>query len=306
MDESEDIDQSYRRSLLPMLMIAGAVVLCLVLTVAVFRRSGDQTVSLSDSGFSFTKVDSDRREAIEPVGRRRWEGPGIQSGSSLKMVDPRSDESIFTSVAPGQGGARPLDPTPPPHLAQAQPQEDVTKLTPGEEKVLEKTLGKWDTATATQLASNPGLIPNIADKLLPYPRIVKVLMNNQYLVNAFMNSGNVRSLCSSKQKMVSFLSDGKTNKGVGPWARILTDASRYAGATEAIMNTAGASTCIGQCGPVMQISGDQNAMIDVMTSNPQLANVLPTFMQGLSQNSEAQKLYMDMTKIQGALATVKH
>jgi len=307
MDDSEDNDSSYRRSLWPMLLISGAVLLCIVLTVIVVRRSGDQPVSLSDNGFSFTKVDSDRPQAIEPATGRRWEGPGIQSGSSLKMVDPRSDESIFSSVAPGPGGARPLDPPPPPLAQQPRqpPPEDATKLTPGEEKVLEKTLGRWDTATATQLASNPGLIPSVAAKLLPYPRIVKVLLNNQLLVNTFMKSGPVQWLCSDKKNMVSFLSDGKSGKGVGPWAHILTNASRYPGATEAIMNTAGASTFIRQCGPVMQVSGDQNAMIDIMTKNPQLANVLPTFMQGLSQNSDAQRLYMDMTKIQGALATVK-
>ena len=290
-----------------MLMIVGVVLVCIVLTVVVYRRSMDQTATISDSGFSFTKVDQDKPVPIEPASGRHWEGPGIQSGSSLKMVDPRNDDSIFASVSVGTGSV--LSETLPARTAYAntgQPkQEDVDKLTPGEEKVLEKALGRWDTQTATQIASNPGLIPTIAGKLLPYPRIIKVLMNNQFRVNTFMRSKPVQWLCSDRKNFVGFLSDGKTRNGVSPWSNMLTQAARYPGASDAIMGSAGTSTFIRSCGPVMQISGDQNAMVEVMTKNPQLATVLPTLMQGLSGNPDAQKLYADVSKIQGAVAQIK-
>ena len=307
MDENEEEDYQ-RRPIWPTLMIAGVIVACVALTIVIYRRSMDQPVTLSDNGFSFTKVDQDKPVPIEPMSGRRWEGPGIQSNSSLKMVDPRSDTSIFESVAIGSGTA-PLSDTLPRRTdaapAETAKPEEPPDLTAGEQQVLAEKLGHWDANTGLQLASQPGLIPSVANKLLPYPRIIKVLMNNQLLVNTFMKSSSVQWLCSDRKNFVGFLGDGKSGKGVGPWSGLLMNASRYPGAVDAIMGSNGASTFIHQCGPVMQVAGDQNSMVQVMTNNPQLANVLPTLMQGLSSNSEAQKLYTDVAKIQGALAQIK-
>lgn len=304
MDEQEE-PGSYRRSAWPMLMIAGVIVLCIALTIIVYVRSMDQTVSISDNGFSFTKVETDKTMLVEPTGHR-WDGPGIQSNSSLKMVDPRSDDTIFLSVAPGTSpvqtasAAMPLPPKTQPLQADEPP-----ALSPGEQKVMDNITGHWDSETAAKYASNPGLIPTIADKLLPYPRIMGILLNNQLLVKTFMNSSNVQWLCSDRKNMVSFLSDGQSRSGAGPWARILQNAGRYPGATDAIMTSAGASAFMRGCGPVMQVATDQQSMVTVMTKNPELMKVLPTFMQGLSKNPDAQKLYQDVSKIQGALANVQ-
>ena len=206
--------------------------------------------------------------------------------------------------APATASAPPTSPRPEAMPGRPAPIGDQKVISEEEKSALGSLFGKWDPETATFVGNKPGLLYTVTDRLARYPRLLKFLFNNDWVIQGLMNQSEVRSNCGSSRALVGYLTDMKRKTGgVSDALAAIAALERHPESLDTFFQSRMAGTMISGCPAMVETMKDTNAMVEIFTKNPAIAKTLadPSVVSAISSGSQSQQLYAQYAKLQAQL-----
>ena len=211
------------------------------------------------------------------VSARIGEGPeGVKSNPFVNSQAPAQISSAAAAAPPQAAPA--ASPAPAPTAAD-------------EAKDLAAAGVPTDAKSLTNLGGQPGLLSALAGKLLDHPAVLKAIMNNKLVVDAFMSRPRVQANCRDAGALKSYLSDPNSAgmKSVFPVIQSgLSDSSRASSLVTALAGTAMVKA-VTACPSLNALADDSGAIVSIAMANPKALGLVtdPRGMQALASNPQA-------------------
>lgn len=273
--------------------LMGACFAFVVVAWMVYARPGDEAVSSrgfdAGGGGSVTAAsgrpfDTRPKTGLDMVTSQIGDGPaGVTAG--IYAGQANAGESLASARPGGVMAAPPAAPsgaTPPP----APPPSAAD-----EAKNLAASGAPTDAKGLNRLGGQPGLLSALAAKLLDHPNLLRAVMNNKTVVDAFMSRSTVKENCQNTGALKSYLSDPNSDgmKDVFPVIQAgMSSQSRASSLVSALGDTAMVKA-LSSCPSLSALSSDTGAIMSIAMGNPKALGLAmdPRGMQALTSNPAA-------------------
>jgi hypothetical protein len=280
---------------LRMKALIGAGCAGVVIAWMVFARPGEDAPS--SSGFNLGAAGGSRgaatgrpfetrpKTSLDMVSSQIGDGPaGVQAGIYAGSVTQGEALASARSGGPAAAAA----PAPP---AAAAPAPPAPVSAADDAKNLAAAGVPTDAKSMNRLGGEPGMLSSLAGKLLDHPNILRAIMNNKTVVDAFMSRSRVKENCQNAGALKSYLSDPNSQgmKNVFPLIQAgLSDSSRSASLVGALADTAMVKA-ITACPSLNALSNDTGAIVSIAMGNPKALGLVtdPRGMAALASNPAA-------------------
>ncbi|MDD5656981.1 MAG: hypothetical protein PHF00_06970 [Elusimicrobia bacterium] len=171
-----------------------------------------------------------------------------------------------------EGGEIPSITAPEPVAAEARPRSAPAPSAPGasgglaasDQNALKAVLA--GPRAAEGLGGKKGLLVKAESALIRHPRVLAALLNNETLINAWMNREDNQRQCNNAGALQGYLSD-QSESGFGGFMRMLRESAGTPGSTEAILGSKAAKRFL-DCPSVQAIADNPSSAMGVVMGNP--------------------------------------
>jgi len=261
-------------------LAAGAALGLAVLGWMFLARSGEERVS--SNGFSVGGPAAAARSAPRPAG-----SDGSPTG--LSMVRFGFTESPAASPSQPAGGA-PVAATG--AAAESSGAAAPAPATPADSKADLADIGvRSDAKSLSRLGSETGLLSAVVAKAFEHPAVLRLLLNNKTLVDAYFSRDLVQKNCSSGSALKSYLMNGSDPQGVSEEMAIARSLLSHPDAAAAAAGTEFGARLM-NCPSVGALAKDPGAALAIAGANPGVLGLMadPGAMKALSSNPQALSL----------------
>lgn len=266
-------------------LAAGAVLGLAALGWMLLARSGEERIS--SNGFSVGGPAAGARPLPRSPG-----ADGAPTGLSMVRLGfteaPSSSQPESAGVAPAAAGASeaPAAASPPadapvsPAAASADSKADLSAIGV-----------RSDAKSLSRLGEEKGLLSAVVAKAFEHPAVLRLLLNNKTLVDAYFSRGLVQKNCSSGSALKSYLMNGSDPQGVSEEMAIARSLLSRPAAAAAAAGTEFGSRLM-SCPSVGELAKDPGAALAIAGANPGVLGLLadPGAMKALSSNPQALSL----------------
>lgn len=265
-------------------LAAGAVLGLAVLGWMLLARAGEERVS--SNGFSVGGPAAAARPAPRPSG-----ADGSPTG--LSMVRFGFTESPASSPSAPAGGAPAAATGAAAESADAAaPAPPPAPATPADSKADLSEIGvRSDAKSLSRLGAEKGLLSAVVAKAFEHPAVLRLLLNNKTLVDAYFSRSLVQKNCSSGSALKSYLMNGSDPQGVSEEMTIARSLLSHPDAAAAAAGTEFGARLM-SCPSVGELAKDPGAALAIAGANPGVLGLMsdPGAMKALSSNPQALSL----------------
>jgi hypothetical protein len=271
-----------------MIPVAGVAAGLLILCWLLLGRSDDSRIASSgfNSGGSSPVVAVPAGAALT---ERRSETGLSFVRSGLDEAPPSSETpQVPAGSAPAAEGAPQTAST---SAAPAAASAPAAAEAPPSAAELAAVGVRSDPSSLNKLGAEKGLLSRVVDKALEHPTVLRMLLNNKTLVDAYFSRGLVQKNCSSGSALKSYLMNGGDPQGVSEEMTIARSLLQHPDAAAVAVGTEFGSRLMA-CPSVDALSKDPGAVMQVITSNPGALGLVgdPNAMKALASNPQAASL----------------
>ncbi len=261
--------------------IAAAVLAALVVIGGVlFHWASQPAPAITAAGFDLSHIDA---PASPPIA----------------APAPTPAPSVAAPAASAPAAVAPITASAPPAPLAAKPTAE------SDSDIMRKAVGPFDSASARKIGATKSLTPRLAMALLAHPKVLGFFLNNRFLVAGIMSQPAVREHCQNPASMRAYLSDGRSNDGVGRTLDMFSASTQYPGATQTIANSAMTTAFLQDCPSLSQLKSDPKALYVTLLSNSQLSAAIndPKIVDAMRGNPAAGPYLADVQSLQSAMTS---
>jgi hypothetical protein len=274
------------KSLTVMIVVQAAVILGAAVFLIYVRACDSRSSSSVASSELFPK-----RSAPAPAAPRTA-APAAPAATSPAAVDPL--QYLVPESAPQYAYSRstkPAESAPaaaPVALPAPVAPSSATALSPEEEAGLKAEVGSFTPEKASLIGSTRGLLFRLGAKGLKYPRLVKLFLNNDYLVEGFMNQPRVRKNCDDKATLANYLTNTSDSSGIRLGLASINTALNTPGSAEAVFGSK-LTAAVLKCDGLKALKTDSPTLAAISQANPQMVSMMmdPRLINALSASPAA-------------------
>ncbi|TBR25280.1 hypothetical protein EPO15_02460 [bacterium] len=279
----------------PALVVVAVLGLSTVMALAVLLKGGPQVPTGKGGGPNSAMAKASRvwpEEAAPPVQDPEMLRPDANR-SGLDMVgrpdDAASPQMPGASGSPAASEGRPAA-TQSPDGGPA-PGASAVELTAAEKAALSEAAGRdmTDPKKAAEVGGHDGPWSALVGAVARSSRLMKFLLNNEAVVNAFMSRPTSKKFCGSASAYKNYLTNTAAPGGVTHAMNVFEKALHANPENPTVMFSSKLGEAITECPSVKSIVKDRSAIQEIATSNPRALSLMldPALMKGLSANPAA-------------------
>lgn len=274
----------------PVLLILGAVVVSGVLAVAFLFKGPGKGAAPGAGG------------ASARAGSRIWpeeQGPRVidqtmlsqdPDKSSIDLVERPPEAAKGGQAADGAGGSGSADGAETRRASGAGEGSDAPAapaLSASEKSLLGGLMGGdlMDPEKASALGgSADGLWTKVMRGLSRYPKVMRAVLDNKYVVKGFLSEPHAAKVCSSPAAAKGYLMDTKRSRGVSHAMSVVEAVLHGDKGMPAAVFGSKLADAVMNCPSTKSIVKDQAAIGEIASANPKLINMMmdPAVMMGLA------------------------
>jgi hypothetical protein len=143
-----------------------------------------------------------------------------------------------------------------------------------DEAALKAATGGWTPDKAREIGSTRGLLFKLGASLLSHPKVVRLILNNDYVVDGFMSQDRVRANCNDASTLSGYLGNSGDSTGIAMGLASIRSSLDTPGSAEAIFGSKLVSTVLSRCGSIQAVSSDPSTVKMIAGTNQQMAAML--------------------------------
>lgn len=275
----------------PVLLILGAVVLSGILAVAVLFKGSGKGAAPEKAG------------ATARAGSRIWpeaQGPRVVDQTMISQDPDKSSIDLVErppeaakggeaggDTAGGSGSAGTAGARRSPDAGEGPEGPAPPELSASEKSLLGGLMGGdlMDPEKAAGLgASTDGLWTKVMRGLSRYPKVMRAVLDNKYVVKGFFADPQNAKVCSSPGAAKGYLMDTKRSRGVSHAMNVVETVLHGDKGMPAAVFGSKLADAIMNCPSTKSLVKDQAAIGEIASANPKLINMMmdPAVMMGLA------------------------
>lgn len=135
-------------------------------------------------------------------------------------------------------------------------------------------LGSWNEEAARTIGARRGMLFTLGEKLLKYPKLVSLILNNDLVIAGFMSQDRVKKNCEDAHALMNYLSDTKNPNGINAGLASISASLETPGSAQAIFGSKLAGAVMKQCSSINVLTHDRDMTKTVALANPQMLNMM--------------------------------
>ena len=163
---------------------------------------------------------------------------------------------------------------PAPAAPTAAPPSAPDSLSAEDDAALKTAAGPWSAEKAREIGSKRGLLFILGKTLLSHPKLVGLVLNNDYVVKGFMSQDRVRRNCHDAASLANYLSDTQDSSGISLGLASVASSLNTPGSAQALFGSKLVSQVLDQCGSIKALTDNTTLIQQVATSNPQILSMM--------------------------------